>query len=124
MHRLNHAEPPTRPQTIHETAISPPQGRATHPFAYDPGHSLPFAAINGDQQQIGVNQAASAGRLPTRESEVMSRGAGLGRPPTLGPVVGQDTNPDQSASVGMGTFGKDAKKQSSGRVSPGASHQL
>jgi len=40
----------------------------------------------------------------------MSRGAGLGRPPTLGPVIGQETNHDQTGSVGMGTFGKDSGK--------------
>jgi hypothetical protein len=104
-------EPPTRPHTVHDAAIPLPQGRATHPFAYDASQTLPFAALSSDQQQMRMEQKGPGGRLPTRESEVMSRGAGLGRPPTLGPVIGQDTNPDQTGSVGMGTFGQDSGKQ-------------
>ena len=105
------SEPPTRPHTVHDTGMPPLQGRPTHPFAYDASQTLPFAALSSDQQHARVAQKGSGGRLPTRESEVMSRGAGLGRPPTLGPVIGQDTNPDQSGSVGMGTFGQDSGKQ-------------
>jgi hypothetical protein len=114
----NCSEPPTRPQTIHEAAVPPPQGRAVHPFAYDPGQTLPFAALSGDQQKAPP-QTSTGVRLPTQESEVMSRGAGLGRPPTLGPVIGQHMNPDQSGSVGMGTFGKDSGKHHPDFVSNG-----
>jgi hypothetical protein len=111
------SEPPTRPHTVHDTGIPPPQGRPTHPFAYDASQTLPFAALSSDQQHARVAQKGSGGRLPTRESEVMSRGAGLGRPPTLGPVIGQDINPDQTGSVGMGTFGQDSGKQNPDIVS-------
>jgi hypothetical protein len=111
------SEPPTRPHTVHDTGIPPLQGRPTHPFAYDASQTLPFAALSSDQQHARVAQKGSGGRLPTRESEVMSRGAGLGRPPTLGPVIGQDTNPDQTGSVGMGTFGQDSGKQNPNIVS-------
>jgi hypothetical protein len=86
-------EPPTRPQTMHDGVVPPPQGRANHPFAYDPGQSIPFAAFSGEQHHPEAIHS-SGGRQPTRESEVMSRGAGLGRPPTLGPVVGLDNGPD------------------------------
>ena len=110
-------EPPTRPHTVHDSGVPPSQGRPTHPFAYDAGQTLPFAALSNDQQHARVAQKGSGGRLPTRESEVMSRGAGLVRPPTLGLVIGQDTNPDQTGSVGMGTFGQDSGKQNPNIVS-------
>jgi hypothetical protein len=95
----------------------PAQGRAPHPFAYDASQTLPFAALSSDQQQGRVAQKGSGPRQPTRESEVMSRGAGLGRPPALGPVIGQDINPDHTGSVGMGTFGQDSGKQNPNIVS-------
>ena len=111
------SEPPTRPHTVLDTGLPPSQGRPTHPFVYDASQTLPFAALSSDQQHTRAPQKGSGARLPTRESEVMSRGAGLGRPPALGPVIGQDTNPDPTGSVGMGTFGQDSGKQNPNIVS-------
>jgi hypothetical protein len=95
-------EPPTRPQTLHDSHM-PPQGRPTHPFAYDTGGSLPFAALSGAPSRADPNQQK---QTVTRESEVMSRGAGMGGLASLGPVIGDDSG-DRSGSVGMGTFGQD-----------------
>ena len=110
-------EPPTRPHTVHDAGLPTQQARATHPFAYDASQTLPFAALSGDKQPQRVAPRGPGEHLPTRESEVMSRGAGLGRPPTLGPAIGQGTNQDQTGSVGMGTFGLASGKQDSHFVS-------
>lgn len=102
------AEPPTRPQTMHDATVPPPQARPVHPYAYNPGQALPFSAF---QQPSGLADPANieqpVSQQPTRESEVLSRGAGVRALAGHGDV-GEST-PGQSGSVGMGTFGKDPK---------------
>jgi hypothetical protein len=88
-----------------DAPISPPQGRAIHPFAYEAGGSLPFAALSG--AQTPKHQAEK--QHVTRESEVMSRGAGMRALASLGPPIGLDSG-DRSGSIGMGTFGQDGTR--------------
>ena len=93
---------------MHDPTVPPPQGRPIHPYAYTPGQSIPFAAL---QQPSGLADPAEIThperQEPTRESEVLSRGAGV-RALAGNGDVGEST-PGQSGSVGMGTFGRDPK---------------
>lgn len=104
-------EPPTRPQTLHDASVPPPQTRPSHPYAYPQAQSaLPFSSL---KQQPGLEESAHINepirQQPTRESEVLSRGAGMRA--LAGQAFGDfdDSTHEKSGSAGMGTFGKDPK---------------
>lgn len=81
-----------------------------HPYAYPQGQTLPFSAL---KQQPGLEESAQIEDrprpMPTRESEVLSRGAGMRAGVGQGLVEADTSTPGKSGSIGMGTFGKDHK---------------
>lgn len=119
------SQPPTRPQTLVDT-IPPPQPRSIHPFARQPYTSVPFSALgaahNGDAEIGATEVLEEQARTRTRQSEVLSRGAGM--PVATGiPVIAEgEVTPGRTGSavsMGMGTFGNEPSLQlGPGRASP------
>lgn len=105
---------------MHDPSVPPPQTRPTHPYAYPQGQpTLPFSSL---KQQPGLEEAANINepprQQPTRESEVLSRGAGMRA------LAGQtfadldNSTHGKSGSAGMGTFGKDPKSTHGTQADP------
>jgi hypothetical protein len=95
---------------MHDPAIPPP--RPVHPFAYNPGTSLPFSALAG-QGEDGPIALLENERAPSRrpESEMLSRGAGvryLSKPAAV--PGGREEDVESRESAGMGTFGREVEE--------------
>jgi hypothetical protein len=95
---------------MHDPAIPPP--RPVHPFAYNPGTSLPFSALAGQGEDAPVAHLEDQ-HAPSRrpESEMLSRGAGvryLSKPAAV--PGGRDEDVESRESAGMGTFGREVEE--------------
>lgn len=105
---------------MHDATVPPPQSRPVHPYALAQNQALPFSALQQQHPsgaEVDLTEEVQAGRQEfTRESEVLSRGAGMR---ALAGHATADSTPGRSGSVGMGTFGKDLQN---GQEMIGVSH--
>ncbi|WVF65435.1 hypothetical protein IAT40_000162 [Kwoniella sp. CBS 6097] len=105
---------PSRPQSMAEPAFVQTQTQSRHPFAYNAGPTLPFAALGQGQAQRGFEDDQITEYLQSQrpESEVLSRGAGMkggGAPPRPGTETPEGFS---ATSPGMGTFGMEGRLES------------
>ncbi|RXK38177.1 hypothetical protein M231_04551 [Tremella mesenterica] len=116
------SQPPTRPgtrdPTLVDSTIPHPPARSNHPFAYTPINTVPFSVLGPPNNGNGIIDATAAlaeqDRMRNRESEVLSRGAGMRvssqpQAPLVGVVEGELTpgKTGSAVSAGMGTFGRE-----------------
>ncbi|WVQ93108.1 hypothetical protein IAU59_000172 [Kwoniella sp. CBS 9459] len=100
---------PSRPQSMAEPTFAQAQPR--HPFAYNAGPTLPFAALGQGQRVLADDERTEYIESQRPESEILSRGVGQGN--MGGPArPGTETPGGLSAtSPGMGTFGMEGRME-------------
>ena len=102
---------------MHET-VPEPRARIIHPFAYGASTSIPFAAVHDDYppQDTTVPPLPAAQHTDQgRESEVMSRGAGLKSMYHAAGALLRSSKTEGGGSADGGTFGMLNSKNGSPR---------